>query len=230
METYHGNKVCVVRNFGKCLFPPPLFYRRRSSSSERWSLRAHNVCRYSRLSFRTLGSWVPAKSSSTTQNWHPKLTWVYRTPKPWMVLDVFGLSFLIGARGQDAATDRTGLNHCNSHAFPQWPSQPGVSRGADHRRKPPPALARPVSCWDAGSSWNLAAAPSTGPGSDSLRGDVEADIPVLPKRVQHRHGDRGPTLALSAAAEAEWRLTGSKATGRLCHDVYGGRREPSFLR
>jgi len=63
-----------------------------------------------------------------------------------------------------------------------------------------------------------------------LRGDVEADIPVLPKRVQHRHGDRGPTLALSTAAEAEWRFTGSQATGRLCHDVYGGRRDPNFLR
>lgn len=157
---------------------------------------------------------------------------------------MFGFSFLIGRQARDQGshwTETTYPRHFQAvtrpSARPQCPSWSGVSRAADGGRKPPPTLASAGSCGNAGSareSWNRSVAPATGSRprgnlGDSLRGYIEADIPVLPKRVQHRHGDSGPRLAVFTEEAAKRRLAGSKATGRHCHDVYGGRRDPSFI-
>ncbi|KAL0626144.1 hypothetical protein AAY473_005201 [Plecturocebus cupreus] len=118
---------------------------------------------------------------------------------------------------------------------PQWPNQPGDSQGAEDGGKHP-TLARAKSSGAAGSARRsptpTAASPTgrrpLGNLGDSLRGQVEADISVLPKRIQHRHVEQSPQRELSTAVEAQLRLAGSKATGRLCRDVYGGRRDSSF--
>lgn len=152
-----------------------------------------------------------------------------------------GLSFLLVPR----ARKRTGRKPRNLTAFglwrrPQKGRSPGASLGSPKlwttgANRLPPSRGP----WAVGRRLGPRAAKSRcgalyrhqaprDPG-DSLRWHVEADIPVLPKRVQHRHDNQGPRAARFPEAEAERRLAGSKATGLLCHDVYGARRDPSFL-
>lgn len=156
----------------------------------------HNLCRYASSGFRSPVSRVP----------HPCSFHQGKTK--------FRASCVVPATCRGASTEGPSMAHTGPHCAlgsfllePRQPDQFRVSRGVDPRRRPPRAGRRSVT-----PTPPLPTQP-TRPGACeeySLRGHVEADVPVLPERVQHGHGRGQPAGCSAGPTAASPRLLGNR--------------------